>query len=210
MSTKLKMHFRSASNKRLFFKKVQEVFPRETYAFKLIESAHTLVEYEFRNNFRESGEGSIVHHRAVMLYMMSRLHVRNPNELAAALLHDLPEDIQGWTRSRVAHHTNPYIAKLVWWVTKEHVSLHGNSKMTRDVQYHIKLWTAPRRVARLKLSDRIHNTHTLQFVPPKKQIRKVWETKSFYLEYAKKWNLPHLELQLAIKAIEDVWNTEKI
>lgn len=195
------------NNRASFFQVVDQFFPRGSVEYQLIERAYSTAKDAFRPMQREgSGERYFEHLRAVALILMVHMRVRDANIIAAALLHDVIEDIDGWNQDRVAVEFNRSVAQLVWWVTKPGLELFLGDKEARNRAYHQNLNRAPRPALTIKLADRLHNLITLWGVDAEKQRRKVRETQDFYLSLAEKEVILIHEIEQAIIEIMDSWN----
>lgn len=140
-----------------FFRLVARRFPEHSVEYQLIVKAYDTAKDAFRGRTREgNGERYFEHLRAVALIVMEYLRVSDANVIAAALLHDLPEDIVGWGQDRMAREFNAEVAQYVWWVTKPELE-DGESKEERNRRYHENLRRAPRKALIVKLADRLHN-----------------------------------------------------
>lgn len=158
---------------------------------------------------RESGERYFEHLRSVSLILILYLRVRNADVIAAALLHDILEDIDGWTQDRVALVFNQKVAELVFLVSKEDISKYNGDNEERNRDYHRKLGTAVRDAVIIKLADRLHNIITLWGTSKEKQRRKVRETQDFYLPIAEKHFILVHELEAALKEVMESWTVVK-
>lgn len=192
-----------------FFKLVGRLFPQGSDEYLLIERAYTTAKDAFRPHQREGGERYFEHLRCVALIVAVHLRVKDANVIAAALLHDIIEDIPGWSHDRVAVEFNRTVAQLVWWVTKPSVELYGGDKAARNRAYHQNLMRAPRVALVVKLADRIHNLLTLWDVDEEKQRRKILETQDFYLPLAEKEILLIHEMEVAIAETMNGWQIPK-
>ena len=189
-----------------FFAIVARYFSKYSSEYALIEKAYVTAKREFRDKVRDQeGVRYFEHLRGVALILMLHLRVRDVNVIVAALLHDIMEDIHGWTEDRLALEFNPDVAMLVFGVTKPDVSYYGGDKNARDRDYHLKLNMADRRTILIKLADRMHNLLTLWATTEEKQKRKVRETQDFYLPIAEKHTVLIHELEAAIAEIMDSW-----
>lgn len=144
-----------------YFALVGRYFPYGSRDFLLIEDAYDTAKSAFRSEVRDGGGRYFEH-------------------LRATSLHDIIEDIDGWTQARVALKFTPRISELVWWVTKPEVSLFAGDKEARNRAYHENLRRAPREAIIIKLADRMHNLLTLWGTNLEKQLRKIRETQDFY------------------------------
>lgn len=190
-----------------FFTLIDQRFPRGSDEYHLITRAYDVAKNAFRHKIREDKEGTryFEHLRAVVLIIMVYMRVRDANIIAAALLHDIIEDIPGWTQDRVALEFNRTVSQLVYWVTKPPVEVFDGDKEARNRAYHQNLSRAPRDALKIKLADRLHNVLTLWDVDADKQRRKVRETQDFYLTLAEEQFLLIHELESALDEIMKSW-----
>jgi len=188
-----------------FFALVRRHFPYGSRDYLLIEDAYDTAKDAFRALQREGGDRYFEHLRAVALIVMEHMRVRDADVIAAALLHDLVEDIEGWTQERVALKFSPTISELVWWVTKPSVVDYGGDKEARNRIYHENLRRAPRNAIIIKLADRLHNLLTLWDTIDEKQRRKVRETQDFYLPLAEHHILLIHEVEDALREVMGAW-----
>lgn len=197
-----KMTFLSqAENRKTFFKRVGTIFPTLDSRFQSIEKAYNASKDAFRGMGREGGERYFEHLRAVALILMVHLRIKNHKLITAALLHDIVEDIPSWNINRVKKEFGEEVALLVEWLTKPPIS-EFDSKEERNRVYHGRFESAPREFFLIKLADRLHNVMTLYSCDAGKRVRKIEETKRFYLPYAEKHLILLHELEEAIENIE--------
>jgi GTP pyrophosphokinase len=188
-----------------FFEVVGRYWPEGGDDYNLIERAYSTAEVAFAEKERDNGERYFEHLRAVALILMVYLRVRDANLIAAALLHDIIEDIDGWSLERIAAQFNQIIAQLVWWVSKQKLSSFNGDKAMRNRAYHEKLGRAPREACIIKLADRLHNLLTLWDWTIDEQMRKVSETQDFYLPIAYREILLIHEIEAAINELAESW-----
>ena len=198
----------SRTDRQTFFQLVDQRFPRGSAEYQLIERAYSTAKDAFRTLQREGGERYFEHLRSVALILMVHMRVRDANIIAAALLHDIVEDIANWSQDRVAVEFNRAVALLVWWVTKPNLVEFDNDKEERNRIYHQNLNRAPREAIIIKLADRLHNLITLWDVDAEKQLRKVRETQDFYLSLAEKEIILIHEIEQALNEIMNSWKTQ--
>jgi len=195
----------SHPDREAFFRLVGRHFPRRSPEYLSIEKAYNTAKDAFRGEVREGGERYFEHLRAVTLIVMEILRVRKPEIIIAALLHDIIEDIAGWSQDRVALEFGHEVSQLVWWVTKPCVSEYDNDEEARNRAYHQQLGAARREAVLIKLADRLHNVTTLWSTSEEKQRRKVRETQDFYLLLAEKHIILIHELEAAIESVMESW-----
>lgn len=208
MLEKVKLLLSAKNDRSSFFAVVGRYFPQGSADFQLIERAYNTAKDAFRETKREGGERYFEHLRAVALILMVYLRVRDPNVIAAGLLHDIVEDIDGWNEQRLALGFNHEIAMLVWWVSKPPASKFNEDKEARNRAYHQNLRHAPRDSILIKLADRLHNLLTQWASTNEKQKRKVTETQDFYLPIAEGQIILIHEIEAAIGELEASWKTK--
>ena len=128
--------------------------------------------------------------------LLSYLGIRDANLIAAALLHDIIEDIKGWTKLRVARELNVDVANLVDAVTKPDREPYGANEHKFEKATFAKVRTGGHRAVVLKLADRLHNMITLWGSPEKKRL-KTLETLRYVLPLAVEQNILWQELTVA-------------
>jgi (p)ppGpp synthase/HD superfamily hydrolase len=200
MLKKVKDILRHAGNREDFFRIVASLFPTRSPEYKMIERAYDAGKDAFRGNLRESGERYFEHLRAVALILMLYLMSEDHREISAGLLHDNVEDKPEWTVDRVAAEFDGEVALIAETVSMPY-DLFPEKEECLEV-YHRRLADAPRRIIRIKLSDRLHNHLTMWVCSEEKKRRKIEETKRFYLPLAKKHFILYHELLAAIEELE--------
>lgn len=188
-----------------FFKIIGRHFPKVSKEFLLIERAYDVASLAFSEKYRESGEQYSEHLLSVAIIDVEYLRVRDANIIASALLHDIIEDIPGWSQERLALELNPGVSEHVWWVTKPDIAEYAGDKEARNHAYHQRLSDAPRDAMKVKLADRLHNMITLWSTNEDKQRRKVRETQDFYLPLAEKHIILIHELEDAVREVMSSW-----
>ena len=188
-------------NRAAFFRRIAALFPTFDPRYACIERAYSAAKDAFRNISRDGGERYFEHLRAVALILIDHLRIRDYRLIVAALLHDIVEDVPSWSVDRVAREFDSEIACLVEWVTKPPSQLFA-TKHERDHVYHMRLMAAPRNPAILKLADRFHNVQTLWGCDLQKRLRKIEETRRWYLPLAEQHIVLIHELEAALAALE--------
>ncbi len=133
---------------------------------------------------RKSGETYIDHPIAAAV-ILGKIFPDIPT-LIATLLHDVPENTTV-TLDTIAKTFGKEIAELVDGVTKLGSVRLRNSKDSQYVETLRKMFIATSkdiRVMLVKLSDRIHNMRTLEFLPKNKQEKIATETLEMYAPIA--------------------------
>ena len=167
----------------------------------LIERAYRYADGKHKDQLRKSGEPYIIHPLAVA-EIVAEIGL-DSDAIAAALLHDCLEDTDA-SFEEISRLFGETIAELVEGVTKltrvqystmEEQQMENLRKMFMAMSKDI-------RVILIKIADRLHNTRTLQYQSPAKQISKSMETMEIYAPLAHrlgmqkiKWELEDVSLQ---------------
>ena len=167
----------------------------------LIERAYRYADGKHKDQLRKSGEPYIIHPLAVA-EIVAEIGL-DSDAIAAALLHDCLEDTDA-SFEEISSLFGETIAELVEGVTKltrvqystmEEQQMENLRKMFMAMSKDI-------RVILIKIADRLHNTRTLQYQSPAKQISKSMETMEIYAPLAHrlgmqkiKWELEDVSLQ---------------
>ncbi|MGI6579803.1 MAG: HD domain-containing protein [Saccharofermentanales bacterium] len=140
---------------------------------------------------RESGEPYLSHTLSVAEILAYRGF--ETNIIAAALLHDVVEDVEEITIQDICEKTNREVADIVEAVTKiNKEELVGATKEEIDkISFNkfINLSSENKYGFYVKFADRIHNLRTIGGKKdPEKRIRKAEETRKYLLPIAKELN----------------------
>ena len=166
-----------------------------------IQKAYEYADRKHQNQLRKSGEPYIIHPLAVA-EIVAEIGL-DTDAIVAALLHDCLEDTDA-SFDEISHMFGQTVAELVEGVTKltrvqysttEEQQMENLRKMFMAMSKDI-------RVILIKIADRLHNTRTLQYQTPAKQISKSMETMEIYAPLAHrlgmqkiKWELEDVSLQ---------------
>jgi len=167
----------------------------------LVRRAYRAAARAHAGQTRASGEPYVSHPSAVA-DILADLHL-DAASLAAALLHDVPEDTPV-TLKEIRTEFGDEVAKLVDGVTKlERIrrlshSRHGAlaEAQAENVRKVLLAMADDIRVIMIKLADRLHNMHTLGALPPEKQTRIARETLGIYAPLANRLGIWQLKWQL--------------
>jgi len=180
-------------------KRAEKVYGVESV--EIILKAFNYAEKAHQGQKRSSGEPYIIHPLEVALILLEL--GLDPDTIAAGLLHDVVEDT-GSALQEVEDEFGPEIAKLVDGVTKLS-RLEYKTKEEQQVENLRKMFVAMAkdiRVIIIKLSDRLHNLRTLEYVDEEKQREKAYETLEIYAPLAHrlgifriKWELEDISLR---------------
>lgn len=161
----------------------------------LITRAYLCAKKQHEGQFRKSGEPYLVHLTSVA-YILAQLRT-GPTTIAAGLLHDVIEDCE-LTRDEMKAMFGEEVTMLVEAVTKI-----SNLKFRDEKEYqasnHRKIFIAMAkdvRVILIKLSDRLHNMRTLQYMREDKQKRIAAETLEVYAPIAHRLGISEIKNEL--------------
>ena len=186
------------------FKKEYEIF--EEYIIKnnpkadieLIKKAYDFGELHHRGQKRNSGEDYFIHPIAVAK-KLSEMKL-DDQTICAGLMHDVLEDTDV-TRDEMADVFGEEITFLVDGVTKlKNLNYTSREeKQAENIRKMVMAMSNDVRVVLIKLSDRLHNMRTLEYMTRKKQIQIADETLEIYVPlahrlgiYSLKWELEDL------------------
>lgn len=108
--------------------------------------------------------------------------VRDEDAICAALLHDIVEDVDGYTEVTIRKLFNPRVAELVMFVTKDPDKNYKDPEVLKE---YLKRISGNMMAAVIKTADRMHNMMTLQEKTFEARYRKAMETKEFYMPFFK-------------------------
>ncbi len=158
-------------------RRVRETIPRGDH--DLVLRAYYYARDAHAGQTRASGEPYVSHSVAVASILVGlRLDAAT---IAAALLHDVPEDT-AHTIDDIREAFGPEIASLVDGVTKLG-RIEWKSREERQAENLRKMFLAMAsdiRIILIKLADRVHNMRTLEHLPDWKQKRTARETLEIY------------------------------
>jgi GTP pyrophosphokinase len=189
---------------KLLLEKASQYLPPEKLA--LVEAAHDFALKAHEGQVRRSGEPYLEHPLQVAL-TLADLQL-DAAALAAALLHDVPEDC-GIPLSQLEARFGPEVAKLVdgttklsrlsWRAPGEMVPRGSQASRQRQAESLRKMLVAMAedlRVVFIKLADRLHNMHTLDALPQERRRSIARETLDIYAPLAHRLGIWELKWQL--------------
>ncbi len=146
---------------------------------------------------RKSGEAYVSHPCAVTRILVAELGVKDPETLAASLLHDTVEDVEEVTSEVIGELFGQEVEAIVDGVTKIDGFEGDRQDFVKQVHRKIFSGAAARvEVMMIKLADRLHNLRTLASMPKHKQQKIADETLDIYAPMAGLIGLYNLKREL--------------
>lgn len=108
--------------------------------------------------------------------------IKEEDTICAALLHDIIEDVEGYSETTVRKMFNYNVARLVMLVTKKK---DVDYKKAENLRKYLSDISLDMNAAAIKTSDRMHNMMTLEEKTFEARYRKAMETKQYYLPFFK-------------------------
>ncbi|MBF0469590.1 MAG: bifunctional (p)ppGpp synthetase/guanosine-3',5'-bis(diphosphate) 3'-pyrophosphohydrolase, partial [Desulfamplus sp.] len=142
------------------------------------------------NQVRKSGELYINHPIAVAEIIAGTLGLKDPELIAATILHDIVEDVSFLTTINIEKKFGPNVAAFVDGCTKlQMMSL--DSSVNKDMTYQKLALMASEHpeILLIKFADRIHNMQTIRSLEEHKRQRIAQETIEIYGPLAEKLGL---------------------
>jgi len=183
--------------------KAKKYLPPEKLS--LVEDAYAFAAEAHQGQVRKSGDAYIEHPLQVAFILAEQQF--DASTLAAALLHDVPENCD-IPISEIEARFGPEVAKLVDGTTKlGKLSLHAPRTADRashaeSLRKMLVAMAEDLRVVFIKLADRLHNMRTLKALTPEMQRSIAQETLEIYTPLAHrlgiwglKWNLEDLSFR---------------
>jgi guanosine-3',5'-bis(diphosphate) 3'-pyrophosphohydrolase len=176
--------------------KAREYLPAEKIG--LLEEAYKYAAEKHQGQVRLSGE-PFVEHPLQTAYILAELQL-DSGSLAAALLHDIPEET-GVPIAEIAAKFSPEIAKLVDGVTKlgkvplTPAGTAGDSQ-AENLRKMLVAMAEDLRVVFIKLADRLHNMRTLKYLPEDRRLLNAQETMDIFAPLAHRLGIWELKWQL--------------
>jgi guanosine-3',5'-bis(diphosphate) 3'-pyrophosphohydrolase len=180
-----------------FLERAREYLPPEKIA--VLEEAYRFASEKHEGQVRLSGE-PFLEHPLQTAYILAELQL-DTSSLAAALLHDIPEDT-GLPIADIEAKFGPEIAKLVDGTTKlGKVSMAASGAVTsasqaENLRKMLVAMAEDLRVVFIKLADRLHNMRTLGALPKERQLVNAQETLEIYAPLAHRLGIWELKWQL--------------
>ncbi|HYM91744.1 MAG TPA: HD domain-containing protein, partial [bacterium] len=177
--------------------RVRELTPNAD--LDLIRRAYLFAREAHADQTRASGEPYVSHSVAVAgILAEMRLDAVT---VAAALLHDVPEDTPR-TLEEIQAKFSPEVAGLVDGVTKLG-RIEWKSREERQAENLRKMFLAMAndiRIILIKLADRVHNLRTIEYLPEWKQKRTAGETLEIYAPLTERLGIGSIKRELEDRA----------
>ncbi len=178
--------------------RAQEYLPPEKIA--LVEDAYNFALKAHQGQVRKSGEPYLEHPLQVAL-MLAELQLDTVS-LAAALLHDVPENC-GIPVPEIEAQFGSEVAKLVEGTTKlgmlpkqASIEVATSASQVENLRKMLVAMAEDLRVVFIKLADRLHNMRTLAALSPEKRRSIAQETLEIYAPLAHRLGIWELKWQL--------------
>ena len=180
--------------------RIQKYHPDDD--MELVRRAYAYAEKAHAGQMRKSGDPYFCHPCAVSIILTDLM--LDATTIAAGLLHDCVEDVEGCTLESVREQFGDEVAVLVDGVTKLS-QLNFANREEAQAETLRKMFLAMAkdiRVVLIKLADRLHNMRTLKWQRPERQVPIARETLDIYAPlahrlgvYTIKWELEDLSLR---------------
>src|SRR3989338_465869 len=175
---------------------------------RLIQRAFEVASEAHADQIRKSGEPYIIHPLEVAV-ILKNLHL-DANTIAAAFLHDVPEDTDTKLRD-LEKEFGSEVVYLVKGMTKlSEVRLKGSHE-PNYIENLRKMFVAAAqdlRVVLIKLADRLHNVRTLQYIAKEKQASYARETLEIFAPLANRLGIGEIKGELEDLAFPFVFPNE--
>jgi GTP pyrophosphokinase len=165
---------------------------------ELVRRAYDYAAESHEGQRRATG-GPFIEHPAAVALLMAQLGM-DPPSIAAALLHDVPEDTAR-TNDDLRRAFGDEIARLVEGVTKlsrvgGQRTASAEQRQAEDLRKMFLAMATDLRVVVVKLCDRLHNMRTLGPLPPDKQQRIAKQTMEIYAPLADRLGIWQIKWEL--------------
>ena len=164
---------------------------------KVFFDALDFAEQAHANQLRKSGDPYILHPCNVARILAEEMDIRDPEILAAALLHDTVEDVKDITIEVIGERFGKNVEAIVDGCTKIAHFLGDKQAFYKIVHRKIFSGAAARlEVMLVKLADRLHNLRTLEAMPRDRRQKVSDETLDIYAPMARVMGLFEMKREL--------------
>ncbi|MBQ3574932.1 MAG: bifunctional (p)ppGpp synthetase/guanosine-3',5'-bis(diphosphate) 3'-pyrophosphohydrolase, partial [Clostridia bacterium] len=163
---------------------------------EIVRKAYRYAEAAHANQMRKSGDPYFSHPCAVAVILADLM--LDSTTIAAGLLHDCVEDVEGVTLEVIRREFGQEVELLVDGVTKLS-QLNFASREEAQAETLRKMFLAMAkdiRVVLIKLADRLHNMRTLKYQKPERQIPIARETLDIYAPLAHRMGVYTIKCEL--------------
>ena len=161
----------------------------------LIDEAVQFAKEKHKDQKRRDGSPYIIHPLAVA-EIVAEMGL-DTDAVLGAVLHDCIEDTDA-SHDEIAKRFGPTVADLVEGVTKltrvEYSTLED--EQMENLRKMFMAMSKDIRVVLIKIADRLHNTRTMQYQTPAKQISKCMETMDIYAPLAHRLGMQKIKWEL--------------
>ena len=173
--------------------KIKFYYPAD---YDLLEKAFQFAETAHKEQRRASGEPYISHPIQVADLLIDL--GMDCETIAAALLHDVLEDVPAVTPDVMTREFSQSITELVTGVTKLDKLKFSSREQTQAENFRKLFFAMAKdiRVIIIKLADRVHNMRTIGYLPYEKQQVIANETLDIYAPLASRLGLSYLKCEL--------------
>ena len=180
--------------------RIQKYHPEDD--MDMVRRAYAFAEKAHAHQVRKSGDPYFCHPCAVAVILTDLM--LDATTIAAGLLHDCVEDVEGVTQQLIEKEFGSEVALLVDGVTKlSQLDFANREEAQAETLRKMFLAMAKDiRVVLIKLADRLHNMRTLKWQKPERQVPIARETLDIYAPlahrlgvYTVKWELEDLALR---------------
>jgi GTP pyrophosphokinase len=165
---------------------------------EMVRRAYDYAATSHEGQVRATG-GPFIEHPAAVALLIAQLGM-DPPSIAAALLHDVPEDTAR-TNEDIRRSFGDEVARLVEGVTKlsrvgGQRTASAEQRQAEDLRKMFLAMATDLRVVVIKLCDRLHNMRTLAPLPPEKQLRIAKQTMEIYAPLAHRLGIWQIKWEL--------------
>ncbi len=162
---------------------------------KLIEVVINFIMEKHKDQTRYSGEPYYYHPIEVALIVMD--YFFDTETIIAALVHDIVEDTN-FSLNQIDFLFGQEVALLIDQLTKLDNNAVLKLKLSKEenVCKFINLNKNNKKVFAIKLSDRLHNMRTIEYLPIAKQKKIALETLQLFIPIARYTGMTQIELEL--------------